>query len=80
MKDDLFGLDYDIHVLRGSHMSTNLHLYSNFENNPYHRWTLRHWLFDHWDWFKKWKINQIHELTRALAEWRERFIFGGTTK
>ena len=51
---------------------------NNFIINPYWKYTFRHWLFDHWEGFKEWKVNQLVELAVAMAKHRDKIIFRGT--
>jgi hypothetical protein len=50
-----------------------------FETNHFHKWTIRHWLFDHWQYYRKWKINQLKVLTQACIQYRDKILWMGST-
>jgi len=80
-KDPLFGLDYTIDNVHS--LDVDGHLFPPLDlscpiNNPYRKYTFRHWLFDHWEGFKEWKVKQLVELANWMADYRAKIIFRGT--
>ena len=76
--NDIFGFQFDIDTMRRSYVVGQP--FSLDMVNFYKKWTLRHWLFDHWDWFYQYTEKRLQKLTKSLLDYYQQTIFRGTIK